>query len=480
MKLPSKFPWKLSWRFPWKFPWKFSWKFPWGFPSLGRYFDQGPRRNALERAFLPAALEIVETPPSPTWRITGLVIVGFLAGALLWAAVSHMDIIAVAEGKFVPVGQVKVVQPLETAVVTAIHVEEGAHVRHGDTLIELDPTDTTANLGSLRYDRGQALLDAEAARILLADRGIDGFVAPDGANPVLVAAVRDQTREELARFDAAMAAIDAQRQQREAAIRSARAQQDVLAEVIPLLADRYDALKGLFERGNGPKPPMLAVQQELTEKKGNLVSLQQQEEQGRADLVALQATARGTLTQFRAGASDRRLKALQRATELEQQIAKEEMREDRRRLVAPVDGTVQELKTHTVGAVVTTADKLMVVVPDGTPLMIEAYIENRDIGFVREGQPAEVKVDAYPFTRYGTVGAKLDQVGKDAVNENNKGLRFPARLVPASMSIPINGEMRQLMPGMSVAAEIKTGRRTVLDFVLSPVRETLHEAGSER
>ena len=144
---------------------------------LPRHLDAASRRNALERAFLPAALEIVETPPSPTWRITGLVIVGFLAVALLWAALSHMDIIAVAEGKLVPVGQVKVVQPLETAVVKAIHVEEGSHVNQGDTLIELDPTDATANLGSLRYDRSQSLLDAEAARILLAGQGIDGFTA---------------------------------------------------------------------------------------------------------------------------------------------------------------------------------------------------------------------------------------------------------------------------------------------------------------
>jgi len=117
---------------------------------LVRHFDRPARRDTLERAFLPAALEIVETPPSPTWRVTGLVIVGFLAGSLFWAGLSHMDIIAVAEGKFVPVGQVKVVQPLETAVVKAIHVEEGSHVNQGDTLIELDPTDTSANLGSLR------------------------------------------------------------------------------------------------------------------------------------------------------------------------------------------------------------------------------------------------------------------------------------------------------------------------------------------
>jgi hemolysin D len=445
-----------------------------------RRFERPARREALERAFLPAALEIVETPPSPTWRVTGLVIVGFLAASLFWAGLSHMDIIAVAEGKFVPVGQVKVVQPLETAVVKAIHVEEGSHVQRGDMLIELDPTDTSANLGSLRYDRSQALLDAEAARILLAGRGIDGFSAPEGANPTLAAAVQDQTREELARFDASMAAIDAQRLQREAAIRSARAQEDVLGEVIPLLTERYEALNGLFERGNGPKPPVLAVQQELTEKKGNLISLQQQEQQGQADLVALQATARGTLTQFRASASDRRLKALQRATELEQQIAKEEMRDERRRLVSPVSGTVQELKTHTVGAVVTTADKLMVVVPDGTPLMIEAYVENRDIGFVREGQVAAVKIDAYPFTRYGTLEARLDQIGKDAVDENGKGQRFPARLIPASMTIPINGEPRPLMPGMTAAVEIKTGRRTVLDFVLAPIKETLHGAGQER
>ena len=100
--------------------------------------------------------------------------------------------------------------------------------------------------------------------------------------------------------------------------------------------------------------------------------------------------------------------------------------------------------------------------------------------FIREGQQAAVKIDAYPFTRYGTLEARLDQIGKDAVDENGKGQRFPARLIPASMTIPINGEPRPLMPGMTAAVEIKTGRRTVLDFVLAPIKETVHGAGQER
>ena len=171
-------------------------------------------------------------------------------------------------------------------------------------------------------------------------------------------------------------------------------------------------------------------------------------------------------------------------------------RESYRRLVAPVDGTVQNVKVHTPGAVVTAGDVLMTVVPDGTGIEIDAGIENRDIGFVREGQAVEVKVDAFPFTRYGLLRGTLRHVGRDAAMQGpahdaaggpgaegappDGGLTYPAKVRLAQDWILADGRREPIQPGMRVEAEIKTGDRRVIEYLLSPVVQAVQEAGRER
>ncbi|MDU1667099.1 MAG: biotin/lipoyl-binding protein, partial [Bradyrhizobium sp.] len=150
------------------------------------------RLNAEESEFLPAALEVIETPLSPTLRLTAATLCVIIVGAVSWASLSHIDMVAVAEGKVVPLGQVKVVQPLETAMIRTIHVDEGDHVKAGQLLVDLDPTEARADLDSLRSVRAQAALDAEVARVLLSRNPEEEFRPPADADPVLVAQSRDQ------------------------------------------------------------------------------------------------------------------------------------------------------------------------------------------------------------------------------------------------------------------------------------------------
>ena len=194
-----------------------------------------------------------------------------------------------------------------------------------------------------------------------------------------------------------------------------------------------------------------------------------------------------TETAFRAQTSERRLKALQKVAGLDPQITKERTREEKRRLVAPVAGTVLGLKSNTVGGVVTAADTLMTIVPDAAHVEVEAQLPNKDVGFVHEGQTVEVKLETYTFTRFGTVPGVVRKLGRDAVKQQSQDgkqgsgeLTYPVRIRLERPTISVDGRDRLITPGMKVTAEIKTEQRRVIEFLLDRVFGTLFTAGRER
>ena len=464
------------------------------------------RRNAEERAFLPAMLEVIETPPSPTLRYTALTLCGFAAIALAWACLSRVDMVAVAEGKVVPLGQVKVVQPLETAVIRAIRVEEGDHVEVGQLLVELDPTEIKADLDTLLYDQRQAALDAELARVLLTVNPDETFNAPEGVDPVVGAASENQARNEIRKHLAVLDGNAADIRQKRATLEVNAVQMQRAKQIIPLLTERRGDLKTLYDKQYGNKPPLFDAEQQLIDKQSDLRATEQTVGQIEAEIRSLESKSAETRAAFLADASDRRLKALQKLSSTTHEIVKARQKEAYRRLAAPVAGTVQGIKIHTPGAVVTTADTLMTVVPDGTGIEIDAQVQNKDIGFVNEGQDVEIKLDAFPFTRYGLIKGKVRKLGRDAASGGQAGgaattaaaltnasasgsgaglatpndLTYPAKVTLLQDWIAVEDRREKIRPGMHASAEIKTGDRRVIDYVLSPIMQTVKEAGRER
>ena len=460
------------------------------------------RMKASEREFLPAALEVIETPVSPTLRATAFAICSLAAITVLWCCLAHIDMVAVASGKVIPLGQIKVVQALETSAIRAIHVDDGDHVAAGQLLVELDPTDAKADLDSLLYDQGQAALDAEVGRLLLTRDASAPFHAPPNVDEALADANHEQARNEIAKHNAQIAGINSDIAQRQALIEASEAQVERARTTIPLLEEKHATAEVLYDKRFGGRPAVLDSQQSIIEKQAELKAAQAAIRQTRAEMDSLKHKLEETSAGFLADATDRRTKALQKLAALTQQIAKARQRESYRRLTAPVDGTVQNVKIHTPGAVVTTADTLMTVVPDGAGVEVEAMVENKDIGFVREGQDVEVKFDAFPFTRYGLIKGTLRKISHDAATTGPQGASAPASTSPGATPpaanagaadlayatkislardwIMADGRRDSIQPGMRVAAEIKTGDRRVIEFLLSPVMQAVTEAGRER
>jgi hemolysin D len=358
------------------------------------------RSEADERAFLPAALEIVETPPSPIGRAIGVVIIALFCIAVIWATFGHVDIIAYASGKVVPSGRVKLIQPFEIGVVRAIHVHDGQSVKAGEVLIELDASIAAAE---------QAQKEAER----------------DTISVVIEKLEADE----------------------------------------PIIAQRVNILKTLTDKELGSKLTYLESLQQLTENHKD---------------TAIQKS---------------------RLAEANAAVATITARMKRLTLTSPVDGVVQQLAVHTVGGVVTPAQQLAVVVPSDATLEVEAMISNRDIGFVHVGEDAQIKVDTFNFTRYGLLHGRVLSVSQDAIvhdvptekaKDNADGaessssepkgqeLTYAARVGLDRTQIQVDGALANLTAGMAVTVEIKTGSRSPMSYLLSPVVRYIHESMHER
>jgi hemolysin D len=466
-------------------------------------FRPGQRRGSAELAFLPAALEIVETPPSPLGRATAITIALVFCAALLWAWWGTIDIVASATGKILPGDGTKVVQPFETGIVRSIRVQDGQAVKAGDVLIELDPTVNAAERDHLRSDLSAERLNIARLRAALAggDDPAAGFVPPTDADPELVTTQRQLLLNQVTEHRAKAAALARQQAQKEAELATTTATIHKLDAIIPAIQSRVDIRKALVEKELGSKLTYLEVIQLLAEQQGELSVQNSHLHEIEAAIAAIRETRGQTAAEYRHTLSDELAKSEQKAKGIAQDLIKAEQRTRLAQLTAPVDGVVQQLAVHTVGGVVTPAQSLLVVVPSDSRLEIEAMVSNRDVGFVRAGQPAEIKVDTFNFTRYGLLHGEVLSVSHDAVtrdrqqdrsddrklgtqNETSepKGqeLNYSARISLDRANMQIDDGMVDLSPGMAVTVEIKTGSRTVLSYLLSPLLRYRQEALRER
>lgn len=370
-----------------------------------------PKGKELE--FLPAVLEVQESPPSPVGRAVALTIIAVFAVALFWASFGKIDIIAVAQGKVIQSDRSKIIQPLEAGVIKAIYVRDGDRVKQGDRLMELDTT-ASPDQERFQHEYHAAIIELARLRALLADK--ERFEVPPGANPALAQAERARLRDQLTEYRA--------------------------------LKDQAHTYKKLYENQYVARLQYLEA------------------ERARA----------GKANEYTAALSAAEI----RARSLSKEITKADTRAGAQHLTAPIDGVVQQLAMHTVGGIVTPAQQLMVVAPEDGQLEVEAILENKDIGFVYENQDAEVKIDAFPFTRYGTVDGKVTSLSRDAVQIDKVGLVYTAKVSLKRFTIHVDAKEIRLTPGMRVAVEIKTGKRRLIEYFLSPLLQAGHESIRER
>jgi len=443
----------------------------------------GQRHDITEAEFLPAALALQQTPVSPLpralmWLLTSLALL-----ILLWSIFGRMDIVATAQGKIIPSEGTQVVQPIGTATVKAIHVREGQAVRAGDLLIELDGTTPEAERQRLLSElHARALQAARAQAVLEAiDAGrIPTLMAIDNVPARALADARHLAEGEYAALQAKLAGIDAELARREAERQTAQGLVDRLVRTAPIARDRAEALKSLAGEQYVARNTYLERERERIEQESELAVQRSRVHEIKASIHEARQQRAALLAEARHDNLARLNEAREHMALVEQDLVKARQSERLTRLTAPVSGTVQQLAVRTVGGVVTEAQPLLLVVPEEHSLEIEAFLENKDVGFVQAEHDAEVKIETFPYTKYGIVPGTVTMVSDDAINDEKLGLVYSMRIALARSSVPVNGMAVKLAPGMAVTAEIKTGQRRVIEYFLGPLVEYATESLRER
>ena len=432
----------------------------------------GPKLLADEVAFLPAALSLQETPVHPAPRRAIVVICTLFALALLWSLLGKIDIVAVAQGRIVVSERTKTIQPLEASVISKVLVKDGDAVKAGQVLIELDATAAHADRASVAEQLQAAETELQRTGSLF--EGMTSGRAPRAAN------ADAQLQAEWQDITARLAKLAAEAQRREAEAQTVREAIAKLEATVPLARQREADVKGLAEQGfmnshagQDRSRERIELERDLALQRARLAEAQAAITESRHNSAAYQAETQRTLR-------ERQSQAKLKREQLAQERSKTEHRSRLTQLTAPVDGTVQQLAVHTAGGVVTPAQVLMIVVPKDAEVTAEVVLENKDVGFVSAGQQAAVKLETFPFTRYGTVPATITSLSADAVNDEKRGAIFPATLKLSQTYLNVDGKRIALAPGMNLSAEIKTGQRRVIDYLLSPVRRAADESLTER
>lgn len=448
-----------------------------------RYAMAGPGFTRQEAEFLPAALSLQETPVSPAPRIAMWLLIAFAFCALLWTIFGKIDIVATASGKIVPNSRTKTIQPFERSTIKAIRVQDGQHVKAGEVLIEFDATITGADRERLLRELATARLQVARAQGMLASLDIHRLAdlkrssgIPDEQWREASSLFEGQYREYVdkrTRFESDIA-------QREAEQRSTLELVHKLEQTAPIARQRAEDYKNLSDKNFISRHGYLEKEQARIELEADLATQRSRLSELAAALQSARTARSALISETRRIQLDSVNEGMQKAASLEQELLKADSRNQQNVLTSPVAGTVQQLVVHTVGGVVKEADPLMLIVPADESIEIEAMLENKDVGFVRRGQEAEVKIETFQYTKYGTIPAKVISVSNDAINDEKRGLIYATRIKLDRATLDVDGREVRLSPGMAVGVEIKTGKRRVIEYFLSPLMQYGHESLKER
>ena len=451
---------------------------------MGKFFKwliHGDEREK-ETEFLPAILEVTETPPSPTGRLVMWSILVLIVVALTWSILGHINEVAVAAGKVIPSGQIKTIQVKNKGIIKEINVEEGQLVQEGDVLVVLDPTTTSADYDSLKKRAAYYKLDIQR---LTAELTQQPFVPEE--DPDLEA---HDLAAEMALYQSRTSDYKTQRQsrvdvieQKIARLQATQSTYEKYANVLAIEQEKEARLIELSEQNAISEFQLLEQQSRTIEYAKNAQAELDSLNSIKAEIAEAQQNLANVDASYHKDIMTALVEAKKEYYTITEAIKKAE--EDSRMAIiyAPTSGRVYNLNIHTLGGIVTDAQPLMQIVPEDAKLEFEVYADNKDIGFIKVGQEAEVKVETFNFQKFGMYKAEVQEISADAVNEPSDQLRnmkYKLLLDPTSNDINVYGQPAKLEVGMNVSAEIKIKEKRIIDFFLDPFRRYTSEALRER
>ena len=433
-----------------------------------------------EREFLPAAIEIQETPPSPVYGVMLKLIMALFTIAILWACIGRIDISVSAPGEFVVSSRVKQIQPLETARVRSIYVEEGQKVQEGDPLLAFDTQPVEAERALVEVKLAQGKNTLFHARSLLFQILPEASEKPGQEPESFQKKERELLLSALMDFKSQKKSFETKHDEIVARNSNLQARIETINSTLPITSQLAADTKELAAKGSSSKHDFMRLEQERLKLLGELkdaeISLQENEERLKSSTAEQEAFASGFLHKLRESISE----SAYQIQQAEQEWNRINYREKNMLLTSPVAGTIYQLGVHTVGAIAQSGQTTMLVVPENDTLEVVVEIKSKDVGFLQVGQNAEVKVDAYPYVRHGSYKGVIVQISPDTIKTGDQANKEKPFLCTLKTRSDISQPQFSVLPGMSVLAEIKTGSRSVVSYVLSPLSEALDASFKER
>jgi len=443
-------------------------------------------------AFLPAALEIAHAPANPLAKWLGRLLILLFTLGVIWAMFGEVNIVASAEGKIIPSSRVKQIQPLEKAVVKAILVSEGQTVAKGQALIELDSALTGADQKRLTSEHQSAQLQLAIKQSLLTLLNqateqqqistIDDivFITDDTVPAQQRQLHKNLLWQQWRQYQSQQSNLRNNLSEIKAEQAATREIIKKLQQTLPMMTKRTETMATLYEKRLVPETEHLELEQQRIEQTQDLAAERQRLKQLKASQAGIQDQLNTLVAQTKTNTLTEITELHRQQSSIKEELTKATDLNAKQILYAPVSGQVQELAINTVGGVVMEAQQLMLIVPDEQQLEVEVFLENKDIGFVQEGMAAEIKIHTFPFTKYGLIDGEITTISDDATIDEQRGLIYGMHLLMKQNTIEVKGKDVRLMPGMAVTAEVKTGKRRIIEFFLAPLLRYKEESIRER
>ena len=435
--------------------------------------------GSTETEFLPAVLEIIETPPSPMGRILMWTVVTLVVVALVWSIVGHTDEVAVAPGKLIPTGYVKVIQAEDKGIVKQIQVRDGQKVKQGDVLMELDPLFTAADLARSRKELAFYTLEIER---MMAEREERPFT-PQVTPSIDLKDLEYQQRlyySRSAEFSAKKATSELNISQNQSSLEMALSDKEKYQALYDIAQDKENRLQQLVDLNAVAYFVLLDQRSRRMELEQNIASAIANIYKAQAALAQSRQALQGYIAEHNREIDDKLVDDRKQAQGLAEELKKAEEKNRLSQITSPIDGRVHQMAMHTLGGIVTPAQQLMIIVPEDVVLEAETWVANKDIGFIHVGQHAEIKVETFNFQKFGTIPAEVIEISPDAVEDKDKGLVYRAVLKLHQDNVQMIDRQAALGPGMSVTAEIKTQEKRIIEFFLDPFKKYQSEGLRER
>lgn len=423
--------------------------------------------------FKPLLIEIEDKPLNPLGRIILYLVLAIMVFATAWLILAKVDVVVSAQGKVIPSGEIKILKPLESGVVSKIFVKESDMVKKGDILIQIDPTVTDASLSSKQDDLVVINSDIALLEALINESNL--------------------SKDELSKLNSSQISLyNSQKQILASTYESNKAKLNSAKLDIKANESEVNRLSLLLNKEEEAKARLqkvldLIAKKEYEEVSKNIINLKEQKDialyrlkESNKKLEEIIEENQKAIKTIKSSWIETSLSKEKEKRELSAQINAILFSNKTQQIKSPVDGFVGKLLIHTEGGVVSPNDNLISIVPSDAPLIIKASVLNKDIGFLKLGQEVAVKIDTFSFQKYGLLHGNIIEISKDAIEDEKLGLIYEIKIKPKSLDIKVEGEIRQLEIGMSVIAEVKTGKRRVIELFIYPIIKYMDEGLSVR